>query len=46
MWEPQQPEVLAPAPEGGAPRLLVQYPASLQWVDLACQVRCCTASTL
>ena len=39
MWDPQQPKALAPAPEGGAPRLLVHYPASLQWVDLACQVR-------
>ena len=38
VWEPQQPEALAPAPEGGGPRLLVPYPASLQWVDLACQV--------
>ncbi len=34
-WEPQQ----AAAPqEGGGPPLLVAFPASLEWHDVACQV--------
>ncbi len=40
VWEPQQPKPQAAADAAGdEPSTLVKYPASLEWVGLACQAR-------